>query len=74
MFFSSRATERNQITELRRQGSRFDIALTCQQVIGAYVLSNSYDMDRHVPDLPRTPIVGGSSDTKKNNLAGLLRL
>lgn len=51
-----------------------EIALTCQQVMGAYALSDSYDMDRHVRDLLGMPIVGGSSDMQKNNLAGLLKL
>ena len=51
-----------------------EIALTCQQVMGAYALSDSYDMDRHVRDLLGMPIVGGSSDMQKNNLASLLKL
>ena len=50
------------------------IALACQQVMGAYALSDAYDMDRHVRDLLGMPIVGGSSDMQKNNLASLLRL
>ncbi|MEL7481606.1 MAG: acyl-CoA dehydrogenase family protein [Pseudomonadota bacterium] len=51
-----------------------EIALICQQVMGAYALSDAYDMERHVRDLLGMPIVGGSSDMQKNNLAGLLRL
>jgi len=51
-----------------------EIALACQQVMGAYALSDAYDMDRHVRDLLGMPIVGGSSDMQKNNLASLLRL
>ncbi|MGF1605031.1 MAG: acyl-CoA dehydrogenase family protein [Rhodothalassiaceae bacterium] len=50
------------------------IALACQQVMGAYALSDAYDMDRHVRDLLGMPIVGGSSDMQRNNLAGLWRL
>lgn len=50
------------------------IALTCQQVMGAYALSDAYDMDRHVRDLLGMPIVGGSSDMQKNNLAAMLKL
>ncbi len=50
------------------------IALTCQQVMGAYALSDAYDMERHVRDLLGMPIVGGSSDMQKNNLASLWRL
>ena len=51
-----------------------EIALTCQQVMGAYALSDAYDMDRHVRDLLGMPIVGGSSDMQKNNLASLMKL
>ncbi len=51
-----------------------EIALACQQVMGAYALSDAYEMDRHVRDLLGMPIVGGSSDMQKNNLASLLRL
>ncbi|MEM0986853.1 MAG: acyl-CoA dehydrogenase family protein [Pseudomonadota bacterium] len=51
-----------------------EIALACQQVMGAYGLSDAYDMERHVRDLLSMPIVGGSSDMQKNNLASLLRL
>lgn len=51
-----------------------EIALACQQVMGAYALSDAYDMERHVRDLLGMPIVGGSSDMQKNNLAALWRL
>lgn len=51
-----------------------EIALACQQVMGAYAMSDAYDMDRHVRDLLGMPIVGGSSDMQRNNLAGLWRL
>lgn len=51
-----------------------EIALACQQVMGAYALSDGYDMERHVRDLLGMPIVGGSSDMQKNNLANLWRL
>lgn len=51
-----------------------EIALACQQVMGAYALSDAYDMERHVRDLLGMPIVGGSSNMQKNNLARLLRL
>ena len=51
-----------------------DIALACQQVMGAYALSDAYEMERHVRDLLGMPIVGGSSDMQKNNLASLMRL
>ena len=51
-----------------------EIALACQQIMGAYALSDAYDMDRNVRDLLGMPIVGGSSDMQKNNLAGLWKL
>jgi len=51
-----------------------EIALACQQVMGAYALSDACDMERLVRDLLGMPIVGGSSDMQKNNLAGLWRL
>lgn len=51
-----------------------EIGIACQQVIGAYGLSDAYDIERCVRDLLGMPIVGGSSDMQKNNLASLLRL
>ncbi len=51
-----------------------EIALTCQRVLGAYGLSEGYDMERHVRDLLGMPIVGGSSNMQKNNLANRLQL
>ncbi|MFN3370296.1 MAG: acyl-CoA dehydrogenase family protein [Sphingomonadaceae bacterium] len=54
--------------------SGVEIALACQQVMGAYALSDAYEMERHVRDLLGMPIVGGSSDMQKNNLASLLKL
>lgn len=51
-----------------------EIGLACQQVMGAYGLSDAYDIERNVRDLLGMPIVGGSSDMQKNNLAKLLRL
>jgi len=51
-----------------------EIALACQQVMGAYALSDAYDMNRNVRDLLGMPIVGGSSDMQKNNLARMLKL
>lgn len=54
--------------------SGVEIALACQQVMGAYALSDAYEMERHVRDLLGMPIVGGSSDMQRNNLASLMRL
>jgi alkylation response protein AidB-like acyl-CoA dehydrogenase len=51
-----------------------EIALASQQVIGAYGLSDAYDIERNVRDLLGMPIVGGSSDMQKNNLARMWRL
>ena len=51
-----------------------EIALICQQVIGAYALSDEYDIERNVRDLLGMPIVGGSSDMQKNNIASMLTL
>lgn len=51
-----------------------EIGIACQQVIGAYGLSDAYDIERNVRDLLGMPIVGGSSDIQKNNLARMLRL
>jgi alkylation response protein AidB-like acyl-CoA dehydrogenase len=51
-----------------------EIALACQRVLGAYGLSEGFDMERHVRDLLGMPIVGGSSDMQKNNIANRLGL
>jgi alkylation response protein AidB-like acyl-CoA dehydrogenase len=51
-----------------------EIALACQRVLGAYGLCEGYDMERHVRDLLGMPIVGGSSDMQKNNIANRLGL
>ena len=51
-----------------------EIGLACQRVMGAYGLAEGHDMERHVRDLIGMPIVGGSSDMQKNNIAGLLGL
>ncbi len=51
-----------------------EIGLACQQVIGAYGLSDAYDIERNVRELLSMPIVGGSSDMQKNNLARMWRL
>ena len=45
-----------------------EIALACQQIMGAYALSDAYDIERNVRDLLGMPIVGGSSDMQKNKL------
>ncbi len=51
-----------------------EIVLSCQQVMGAYGLSDSYDMERNVRDVLGMPIVGGSSNMQRNNIAARLGL
>jgi alkylation response protein AidB-like acyl-CoA dehydrogenase len=51
-----------------------EIAILCQRVMGAYALSDAYDMERHVRDLLGMAIVGGSSNMQRNNIAGFLGL
>ncbi len=51
-----------------------EIAIACQQVMGSYALSKEYEMERHVRDLLGMPIVGGSSDMQRNNIASMMRL
>jgi alkylation response protein AidB-like acyl-CoA dehydrogenase len=46
-----------------------EIAIACQRILGAYGLAEGHDMERHVRDLLGMPIVGGSSNMQKNNLA-----
>jgi alkylation response protein AidB-like acyl-CoA dehydrogenase len=51
-----------------------EIGLACQRVMGAYGLAEGHDMERHVRDLLGMPIVGGSSNMQKNNIANRLGL
>jgi alkylation response protein AidB-like acyl-CoA dehydrogenase len=51
-----------------------NIVLTCQQVMGAYGCAREYDMERYVRDIVCMPIVGGSSNMQKNNIANRLNL
>jgi alkylation response protein AidB-like acyl-CoA dehydrogenase len=51
-----------------------DIVLACQKVMGAYGCARDYDMERHVRDIVCLPIVGGSSNMQRNNLANRLGL
>jgi len=51
-----------------------EIGLVCQRVLGAYGLAEGHDMERHVRDLIGMPIVGGSSNMQKNNIANRLGL
>ncbi len=51
-----------------------EITLACQRVMGAYGLSDLMDMERYVRDAISLPIVGGSSNMQKNNIANRLKL
>jgi alkylation response protein AidB-like acyl-CoA dehydrogenase len=51
-----------------------EIVLACQRVMGAYGCAEGYDMERYVRDICVMPIVGGSSNIQKNNIAARLRL
>lgn len=51
-----------------------EIVLACQQVLGAYGCAEGYDMERYLRDVCVMPIVGGSSNMQKNNIAARLRL
>ncbi len=51
-----------------------EIVLTCQRVMGAYGCAGEYDMERYVRDIVCMPIVGGSSNMQKNNIANRLGL
>jgi alkylation response protein AidB-like acyl-CoA dehydrogenase len=51
-----------------------EIVLACQQILGAYGCAEGHDMERHVRDLVCIPIVGGSSNMQRNNIANRLKL
>jgi len=51
-----------------------DIVLACQKVLGAYGCAEGHDMERYVRDLVQMPIVGGSSNMQRNNIANRLKL
>jgi len=51
-----------------------EIVLACQRILGAYGCAEGYDMERYVRDICVMPIVGGSSNMQKNNIAARLRL
>ena len=51
-----------------------EIVLACQKVMGAYGCAAEYDMERHVRDIVLMPIVGGSSNMQRNNIAARLGL
>ncbi|MGD9602645.1 MAG: acyl-CoA dehydrogenase family protein [Gammaproteobacteria bacterium] len=51
-----------------------DVVIRMQQVLGAYGCAEEYDLERHVRDVTCVPIVGGSSNMQRNNIANRLRL
>lgn len=51
-----------------------EVTLKCQRIMGAYGLSDLMDMERYVRDAISLPIVGGSSNMQKNNIANRLKL
>jgi alkylation response protein AidB-like acyl-CoA dehydrogenase len=51
-----------------------EVTLACQRIMGAYGLSDLMDMERYVRDAISLPIVGGSSNMQKNNIANRLKL
>lgn len=50
------------------------IVQRCQKIMGAYGCSPEYDMERCVRDMLLMPIVGGSSNMQRNNIAARLKL
>ncbi len=51
-----------------------EIVIACQRIMGAYGLAEDYDMERYLRDIICFPIVGGSSNIQRNNIANRLRL
>jgi alkylation response protein AidB-like acyl-CoA dehydrogenase len=51
-----------------------EIVLECQKVMGAYGCAEEYDMERYARDILLMPIIGGSSNIQKNNIAKRLHL
>jgi alkylation response protein AidB-like acyl-CoA dehydrogenase len=51
-----------------------EVTMACQRIMGAYGLSDLMDMERYVRDAISLPIVGGSSNMQKNNIANRLKI
>lgn len=51
-----------------------EVVLSCQQVMGAYGYAKGFDMERYVRDILVMPIIGGSTNIQKNNVANAFRL
>lgn len=50
------------------------IAIECQKILGAYGFADEYDMARKVNDLLLMPVIGGSTNIQRNNIAKRLGL
>lgn len=50
------------------------IVLDCQKVFGAYGFAEEYAIARHVRDILLMPVIGGSSNMQRNNIAKRLSL
>lgn len=50
------------------------VAIECQKILGAYGFADEYDMARRVTDLLLMPVIGGSTNIQKNNIAKRLGL
>jgi alkylation response protein AidB-like acyl-CoA dehydrogenase len=51
-----------------------EIVLESQKVMGACGCAEEYDMERYARDILLMPIIGGSSNIQRNNIAKRLRL
>lgn len=51
-----------------------EVVLNCQSILGAYGYVKGFDMERYVRDILLMPIIGGSSNVQRNNIANGLRL
>jgi alkylation response protein AidB-like acyl-CoA dehydrogenase len=51
-----------------------EIVLESQKVMGAYGCAEEYDMERYARDILLMPIIGGSSNIQRNNIAKRLHL
>lgn len=51
-----------------------EVVLSCQQVLGAYGYVKGFDMERYVRDILLMPIIGGSTNVQRNNIANAFRL
>lgn len=50
------------------------VVISCQQIMGAYGCAEDYDLPRYVRDMTIMPIIGGSANMQRNNIANRLNL